>query len=307
MGILPKHLELLAIEQKRTPHFIKGDVLTLGQQSVYATLNEVLTIFSKHKISINPLPDGIDTKNKIPHWVGTPYENRTNAQTVLTLLGADSVCVADISPYENPEYIIDLNNKIDSHYEQKFDVIFDVGTLEHIFDIPTALQNLTKMLKPDGRIILILPASNAIDHGFYQFSPTLFYDFFSCNGFENFSCYLIEGNPLNYLRKGNIWRYTGFGKECPLITPKAVEVFFTATKQHIPKEFEKPIQKIYTDLWKRGEGCISIPESEIKKEVFLKKMRNVRDKTWKLFPEFIETGLIKKFIGNKNLIFIGKY
>ena len=294
MGILPKHLELLAVEHNRTPSFIRGNVLTMGQQSVYATLQEVRRIFTKHHLNLKPLPDDFDTTNKIPTWRGTSYENRTNAQTVLTLLGADTVKVADFSSYENPDYCIDLNNRIDPNYEQKFDVIFDIGTLEHIFDISTALENITKMLKPGGRIIFISPSSNSIDHGFYQFSPTLFYDFFSCNGFENFSCYLLEYNPLNYLRKGKIWRYTGFEREYPLITPKGVEVFFTATKPTTAKDFIKPIQSVYTDRTHKDRA-------------FLKKMQGIRDKTWKLVPERIETKLIKYFIGNQNLKYFGKY
>jgi len=294
MGILPKHLELLAVEHNRTPSFIRGNVLTLGQQSVYATLQEVRRVFTKHHLNLKPLPDDFDTTNKIPSWRGTSYENRTNAQTVLTLMGANSVKVADLSQYEGADYVINLNNNINQNYEQQFDVIFDIGTLEHIFDISTALESIIKMLKPGGRIIIIAPSSNSIDHGFYQFSPTLFYDLFSCNGFENFSCYLLEYNPLNYLRKGKVWRYTGFGMEYPLITPKGVEVFFTATKPTITKDFVKPIQRVYT-------------ERAHKDRAFLKKMQGIRDKTWKVVPECIETVLTKHFIGNKNLKYLGKY
>lgn len=297
MGILPKHLKLIGMEYNNNPDFIRGDVLTLGQQSVHATYEEVLNIFNN--LSIHTLPKDFDITNKIPSWVGTPYENRTNAQTVLTLLGAKSVEVMDISPIENPDHIIDLNNKIDITYDKKFDVIFDIGTLEHIFDISTALENITRMIKPGGRIIFILPASNAIDHGFYQFSPTLLYDFFLSNGFYNFECYLMEGNPLNYLRKGNVWKYMGFGKEYPLVTSSAVEVFFTAIKSDIDYEFKKPIQKIYLDMWDN--------KIQDKHNIFLKRMQRIRDMVWKIIPEFIETKLTKFFIGHKNLIYIGRY
>ena len=59
----------------------------------------------------------------------------SNAQAVLTLLGADVVQVSDISPNETPDFIIDLNNPVGPEFNQKFDVIFDIGTLEHIFDV----------------------------------------------------------------------------------------------------------------------------------------------------------------------------
>ena len=182
-------------------------------------------------------------------------------------------------------------------------MVFDIGTLEHIFDVPTALKNITKMLKPGGRVILILPASNAIDHGFYSFSPTLLYDFFSSNGFEDFSCYLLEGNPLNCLRKGKIWKYTGLGNEYPLISSKGVEIYFSATKGDAPKEFEIPIQSVYLKLWKdMKSNCALEPDSKNKK--FLLKLQS---KTWRYFPEFLETWMIKKYRKDNNLVYIGKY
>jgi len=290
VGILPKHLNILAMEKKINPGIIKGDVLTFSQQSVHATLDEVLAIFKRYQIPLIPLKDGFDTKNKIPQWVGTVHENRTNAQAVLTLLGADTVQVSDISPNEMPDFIIDLNNPVCPEFNQKFDVIFDIGTLEHIFDVPTALENIVRMLKPGGTVIIDVPASNSIDHGFYQFSPTLFFDFFSANGFEGFRCYLIETNPLNYLRKGRVWRYSGFGKECPIMSSKSVEVFFIATR-HQETAFHKPMQQIYL-------AGSSMPPSLVKR---------LWDQYWRFCPEFIETLLLKMFRKHENLEYIGKF
>lgn len=143
-----------------------------------------------------------DIKNKIPAWQRTRYENYINCQTVLTLLGAKRVYAADVSNYEKPDIIMDLNIPVDNKYHNKFDVILDIGTLEHIFNIPQALENITLMCKSGGTIILGAPASNAINHGFYQICPTLYYDYFKINGFENFSCFILEGSNLNYEKKG---------------------------------------------------------------------------------------------------------
>ena len=43
MGILEPHLKLLAMEHEKHP--IKGQVLTLGQQAVYATFDRVKQIY----------------------------------------------------------------------------------------------------------------------------------------------------------------------------------------------------------------------------------------------------------------------
>jgi 2-polyprenyl-3-methyl-5-hydroxy-6-metoxy-1,4-benzoquinol methylase len=61
--------------------------------------------------------------------------------------------------------------------------VFDGGTLEHIFDYPTAIKNCMKMVKPGGHLLLTTPANNWFGHGFYQFSPELFYSFVSFSFF----------------------------------------------------------------------------------------------------------------------------
>ena len=62
-----------------------------------------------------------------------------------------------------------------------FDLIFDGGTLEHVFDVRTALRTICSMAKVGGRVVHVSPLSNCVDHGFYCFSPTLFADFYSAN------------------------------------------------------------------------------------------------------------------------------
>ncbi|MCO5383616.1 MAG: class I SAM-dependent methyltransferase [Methanosarcina barkeri] len=149
------------------------------------------------------------------------------------MLGADHVYASDVYSYENPDFIIDLNNPIREEYRERFDIIIDVGTLEHVYDVPTALENIIKMLKIDGIVILILPSSGAIDHGFYSFSPTLFFDYFECNGFETLNCYLMRCNSRNYTQKKPVYRYCGFGREYPLKTDDCVEVFYSAKKENM--------------------------------------------------------------------------
>ncbi|MBI5399113.1 class I SAM-dependent methyltransferase [Candidatus Saganbacteria bacterium] len=260
MGILKSHLELLALEFSQ--HHIRGEVLVLGQQAVFGALNDVKNIFLAKGIKIASLPEGFDTRNKIPGWIGTPANDYTNVQSVLTLLGAQRVYVADISDYESPDYLIDFNNEISEEYREKFDVIFDIGTLEHVFDIPMALSNIVKMLKKGGELVLVLPAANAIDHGFYSFSPTLLFDYFSANGFENFSCYLIEGSSFNIAKKAKIYRYDKVGRPFPLLSDKSVEVAFFATKKTDTDNAKiiKPIQNIYANFYwdkkKYGEELI---------------------------------------------------
>jgi hypothetical protein len=243
MGLLPKHIHLLAMNQ--VAHSVAGHVLTFGQQAVYATLPEVVKIVKQHTDRIHPVDEDADTKNRIPGWVGTPLGLHTNAQTVLKLLGAADVSVLDVSEYERPDIVADLNLAVPDRYHDRFDYILDVGTLEHVFDVPAALDNMVKMLKVGGTVTLVMPTSNAIDHGFYSFSPTLFFDYFAANGFDDFSCYLLEGSCFNYMKKGNVYSYKDVGREYCFTSRHMVEIYFSATKTKSMAHAVRPIQSIY--------------------------------------------------------------
>ncbi len=260
MGMLKPHIHLLAMEHPRHP--IRGRVLTLGQQSIYATVPEVKKILQQRGVPIAALPEGFDTANKIPAWKGTWWDRNTNATTVLTLMGAKEVVVTDVSDYEGATLLLDLNHPVPDAQAGQFDVILDIGTLEHLFDVPTALANMAKMLKTGGELILMIPASNAIDHGFYSFSPTLMFDYFKANGFDSFDCYLRAGSA-NFLMpgKGKVYKYNRVGSEYLLSSHHGgVEMQFFATKRQSPAAIQKPIQSRYvtSDYWtKTGVNMVA--------------------------------------------------
>lgn len=91
----------------------------------------------------------------------------------------------DASPYEGAAVIHDLNKPIPDTLAGRFDAVIDGGTLEHVFNFPIALENTMRMLKVGGHLFLITPANHQCGHGFYQFSPELFFRVLSpINGFE---------------------------------------------------------------------------------------------------------------------------
>jgi hypothetical protein len=78
-----------------------------------------------------------------------------------------------------------MNRPITETLKGKFSVVIDAGTLEHVFNYPVAIKNCMEMLQAGGHFISITPANNFMGHGFYQFSPELFFSVFKLNnGFE---------------------------------------------------------------------------------------------------------------------------
>ena len=57
--------------------------------------------------------------------------------------------------------------------------------MQHVFDLPQVFANLHALVREGGRVIHgMAPSTNHVDHGFYMFSPTLFHDFYTANGWR---------------------------------------------------------------------------------------------------------------------------
>ena len=67
------------------------------------------------------------------------------------------------------------------------------GTLEHIFNFPQSIKNCMEMVRVGGHFVGITVANNLMGHGFYQFSPELYYRVLSAeNGFQIEAMWLAE-------------------------------------------------------------------------------------------------------------------
>ena len=267
MGILKPHIEIICSLKKKYPGLFQKKTLTISQQAVYADEKQVKNILLKNNIKIKKIDPSFDKKNKIPDWFNTKYDKNINAQYLFSLFGSDQVFSSDSSKYENSDLVIDLNNRVNNKLINKFDNIVDIGALEHVFDTCSALENYIRMLKKGGYLLIAVPCSNMIDHGFYTFSPTLFYDYFTCNNFKVLSSYLRESSPFIYEYRSKIYSYKKLGLEIPFISDRAVEFIILAKKIKNIKKVKKPTQSIYLNKkgWKKTEN-ISSPK--LKKNIY---------------------------------------
>ena len=123
-----------------------------------------------------------------------PKEDQVYCERTLQhFFGATNVDSIDNNGYENATIIHDMNKPLPQKLAHCYDTVIDVGTLEHVFNIGTALNNSAKLCSIGGRIIHILPANGFCGHGFWQFSPELFYSLYSAeNGFANTDVYVAN-------------------------------------------------------------------------------------------------------------------
>jgi SAM-dependent methyltransferase len=229
MGLLLPGLRFLVREHKRKA--FTDPLLTLGRQCVYATYDSVLAMLKAEGIEPKPLPGGLSLATNIPAWQGTPYSKYTSDKVFFRALAGCDALALDVSEYEGADYIWDLNNPIPPELESQFGVILDAGTLEHVFDVKQALQNLNRMLVSGGRVIHMSPGSNFLEHGFYQFSPTLFYDYYGVNGFTELRCFILEIPHWTYTNgKNQVWEWDLQRPYCNLMSHGMLLVIFCAEK-----------------------------------------------------------------------------
>ncbi|OWY69447.1 hypothetical protein B7486_20540 [cyanobacterium TDX16] len=85
------------------------------------------------------------------------------------------------------EYFLDLTQELPSELQQRFDVVFNHTTLEHVFDVRKAFQNLCLVSK--DIVIVVVPFCQK-QHGkdmycdFWRFTPTCLRYLFKENNFE---------------------------------------------------------------------------------------------------------------------------
>lgn len=177
MGINRSAFKLLVEENIKRP--FNGNVLLLGNQYYFLNREETIEALKSYDLDIAEKYLKVDKDPKQQEGQFIDFKS------ILNYFGFDHIDVMDYSDYEGANIIHDLNQIIqDKKLKNKYDLIIDGGTIEHVFHVPNVLQNFYELLNINGRIIHFAPSSNHVDHGFYMFSPTLFYDYYSANDYK---------------------------------------------------------------------------------------------------------------------------
>ena len=238
-----------------------GDVLTLGRQSLHVFPPKMV----KELVRAG-LPPGAFAKG------GEACEF---AEPLFECLGASSVSAMDASDFEGARYVQDLNEPIPDGLRERFDTVFDGGTLEHIFNFPQGLKNCMEMVRPGGRLFIHNCANNLCGHGFYQFSPELFFRAFSPdNGFE------IERVVIHVIGPYGRWYEVNDPNEVKsrvlLMTSVPIMILVEAKRTKVVPIFAKaPQQSDYSVMWREhDEGgaaskAAAVPPTMARKQPWL--------------------------------------
>jgi hypothetical protein len=144
--------------------------------------------------------------------------------------------------------------------------VWDGGTLEHIFNYPAALKNCMEMVKPGGHLILETPGNNYFGHGFYQFSPELFFSLLDKhNGFSETKIF-IQG-------KFNRWYEVIPPKITKMrtsvcCTNGAAMLFVISRKTGDVPSTISALQSDYVDTWNKAKSLESVKPEKFTMDYF---------------------------------------
>lgn len=238
MGIDLNGIKLLLYAKSTGVSF--AQMATIGRQGLHISKNDL------RELCDNSLLNDSDVEEI--------YTTNGFADSLFESMGAKSVCSFDYSEYEGASVVHDFNIPIPMDYHEKFSLVLDGGTLEHIFNFPVALKNCMQMVSVGGHLISITTANNFLGHGFYQFSPELFYRALSEeNGFNIIDMFIYEdsksGSWYKVVDPKNIGQRGTLANRCPTLIATIAKKISTVQPF---KEF--PGQSDYNALWKKYQN-----------------------------------------------------
>ena len=231
-------------------------ILTLGRQNLYCSRAKLKCAL--RDFGIPATPEQID--RCFQHEVFHPVF----ADEFLRLLGAQNPVSVDQSDFEGATLLHDLNDPFPEQLHGQFDLVLDGGTLEHIFDYPKALRNCMELVRIGGHLVTITPSSGHTGHGFYQFSPELFFRVFSAdNGFalRKIVFFDVRKEESTFYEVNDPY---ATGQRGELRTGTALLLFVLAEKiANVPVFANRPQQSDYAADWAAHQKKKTVDEAAV--------------------------------------------
>lgn len=123
-----------------------------------------------------------------------------------SLLAAQGAQVTTLDLFDpRADLIVDLNESIPTSQHGLFDVLLDVGSIEHVFDTKQVLINYLHFVRVGGYVCIHTPVAGFFNHGLHTFSPEAIREALRLNGcriaYERYS--LDSGYPIPPQHIGN--------------------------------------------------------------------------------------------------------
>jgi SAM-dependent methyltransferase len=224
VGISVQIARLLLREHRYKP--IIGNLLCIGKQTVELTVAQALSIIEL-ELGVKPRVAVADVETDGSTRASAGQNYITDRAFFALFSDAQYHCL-DQSAYEGANIVFDLcDADLPTQLEGRFDFIYDGSSLDNIFDPAMAIRNLTRVIRPGGRIIHVNRTSRL--HGDYvAFSLSWFHDFYSINNFQDCQVYLAQRDLADGWKNWDVYRYL------PVIEHEGSLIFFGQDQYFFP-------------------------------------------------------------------------
>lgn len=290
MAIDPTLLRMFMKLQERNA--LSGSIVTIGVQDVIFSHDSARKFFEKQNYGYAPIEESERSYRKSK--AQTLYEsifkvqNPMHMHDLFRMLNFDEVHSLDAFDADDPTILHDMNKKIPEEHHNKYDVVFDVGSMEHVFDIKQFVENCINMTKENGTLIIYDALLGWHNECFYNFQTPFFFDVFKSNGFEDISVY------LNYFPKYHdfgdretTWVRFHHGDRVQFRKKNyCTHILFIAKKAKTLPEFVIPLQGYYTEYYNDWNAAKGQPD-QATPELSHYMLENMPDFVQKSFPSLV--------------------
>ena len=239
MGVATQELRLLLVARSMGVKFDR--TITMGRQDLLMTPHQLRKVCQSFGLSID---EGEAQR--------IAFDADRFSEPLFEKLGATKVDSMDASGFEGATVIHDLNEPLPSGLAGQYSLVFDGGTLEHVFSFPSAIRCCMELAALGGHVIVASPANNDMGHGFYQFGPDIFYRVFSPeNGYQLQALFLVpayttDGDWFKVMDPAKVGRRIGYNESL-----KPLYLYAIAQRVSlVPIFLRAPQQQDYSKEWK---------------------------------------------------------
>lgn len=129
------------------------------------------------------------------HGLAGRMQQVAESRSLFLALGIETDFV-DIVASRGFEIVLDLNQPAPEAMEGRYDLVYDGGTMEHCFNVGQVMRNILGFARVGGFIVHVNPL-NYYNHGFFNFNPTFYHDWYTQSGNALVTpCYAMHGPVL---------------------------------------------------------------------------------------------------------------
>lgn len=190
MSINASWLRLFLEMRKR--YGFHGSVVIWGVQDVNMNHTEAAKVLWERTCSCADIPQlerNYMLSKSQRQWTSDP-QRFMHTKDLFRMMEFTRTLTLDAFPHEHPDIVWDLNQPLPEQYKQKFDLLIDIGVIEHTTNGFQALENAGSLLTVGGHLVSFTPLLFQIQTAVFHPNPPFYYDILSANGFGNFTSYV---------------------------------------------------------------------------------------------------------------------